>query len=444
MMRILQISTADSGGGAEGTARDLHQYFLEQGQDALLAVGRRYREQAGVLEFPRPPASSLPGRFLQSLGSVCRRLEPRCRPARALSRILERLAHPPRFREWWRGYEEFYYPGTEALLETLSPRPDIIHCHNLHGYYFNLACLPELSQRIPLVLNLHDAWPLTGHCAQPLDCLRWQTGCGECPHLNTYPSCRRDNTQANWRRKAELYRRSRLYVTAPSQWMLDCARQSMLSAREFRLIPNSIDCRIFQTGDRLQARQRLNLPPREKIVLFVAAGNSVFKDSETLLRAIIQLGERCPKTIFLCLGRSLPRRKCAGLDLRCLPFVSSPTRLADYYRAADVFVHTSRADSFGKTITEAMACGTPVVASAVGGIPEQLLEGQTGFLVPPQNPGALAEQIRVILEAPPERNRLMSAAAARRGAGYDLSRQGQALLKWYQEIQQELAVADRR
>ncbi len=440
-MRILQISTADTGGGAEGTAWDLQQYFLAQGHDALLAVGRKFRPRAEILEFPRPPVPFWPGRILQGLGNVCRQLEPHWRPARPLSRILERLAHPQRFREWRQGSEEFHYPGTRLLLETLSPSPDIIHAHNLHGYYFDLEYLPELSHRVPLVLNLHDAWLLTGHCAQPLDCERWQTGCGDCPHLNTYPSCRRDNTRANWQRKAELYRRSRLYVTAPSQWMLDCARQSMLNAREYRLIPNSIDCRVFRPGDRLQARQALGLPPEARIVLFAAAGNSVFKDSATLVGAINRVAEFCPGTLFVCLGRSLPRQECAGLELRCLPFVASPARLAEYYRAADVFVHPSRADSFGKTITEAMACGTPVVASAVGGIPEQVINGQTGLLAPVRDPGTMAEHIRAILQAPAEQSRQMSAAAACQGARYDLSRQGQALLAWYQEIKRDFSAS---
>lgn len=216
-------------------------------------------------------------------------------------------------------------------------------------------------------------------------------------------------------------------------------QQSMLAAKQYRLIPNGIDGRVFCPGEREQSRQVLRLPIDSKIVLFVAAANSIFKDPETLLRAIKLVAETHPTTIFLCLGRAFPRREYAGLDFRCLPFIASPALLAEYYRAADVFVHTSKADTFGKTITEAMACGTPVVATDIGGIPEQMIHGQTGFLAPLQDAEAMAKYICYVLAAPSEQSQRFAAAAAHQGARYDLAVQGQALLAWYQEIQQDFA-----
>src|SRR5262249_33071397 len=119
------------------------------------------------------------------------------------------------------GLEDFNYPATRALFRTPPDRPDIIHCHNLHGSYFDLQLLPPLSQAFPVVLTLHDAWLLSGHCALSFDCNRWQTGCGECPDLSIYPAIKRDSTAYNWRRKRDILARSRLYVATPSRWLMD-------------------------------------------------------------------------------------------------------------------------------------------------------------------------------------------------------------------------------
>jgi len=113
---------------------------------------------------------------------------------------LRLLAQPAAWQQRL-GYEDFAYLGTKHLLTLLSTMPDIIHCHNLHGDYFELTPLPWLSRQRPVVLHLHDAWLLSGHCAHAHTCTGWQTGCGACPYLQTYPAVPRDNTAANWQRK---------------------------------------------------------------------------------------------------------------------------------------------------------------------------------------------------------------------------------------------------
>lgn len=432
---ILQVSTADSGGGAEGTAWELCQYFRRQGLDSLLAVGRKYRDASEVIELPRPPADFPAGRMLQRLAGWCRRRELRMPAMRRLSRVCERLADPPRLREWWQGFEEFHYPGTSALLQTCPKFPDIIHCHNLHGYYFDLGFLPELSRQVPVILNLHDAWLLTGHCSYFFNCQAWRQGCGSCPHLDTYPACRKDRTRQNWQRKADIYKRSRLYVTAPSRWLLDLAQHSMLNAEEYRLIPNSIDCSVFRPGNRIQARKNLGLPPDRPIVLFCAAAKtSIFKDPATIAGTMLRVAAQKPDALFVCIGSKAPIPALRRLPLRSVPFVHQPSVLADYYRAADVFVHTARAETFGKTITEAMACATPVAATNIGGIPEQVLPGKTGFLAAPENTEEMSEAVLRILEMPPAEKACLDAEAALQGEKYPLHQQADQLLDWYGEI----------
>jgi glycosyltransferase involved in cell wall biosynthesis len=433
--RILQVSTADSGGGAEGSAWELCQYFRNQGLDSWLAVGRKYRQAEEVFELPRPPSAFLAGRALQTLAAACRRHELRAPALRRLSRICERLADPPRLREWWQGFEEFHYPGTSSLLDACPGTADIVHCHNLHGYYFDLGFLPELSGQTPVILNLHDAWLLTGHCSHFFDCQAWRQGCGNCPYLDTYPACRKDRSAENWRRKADIYQRSRLYVTAPSRWLLELAEKSMLKALEYRLIPNSIDCSVFKPGSRHEARAKLQLPQDRPIVLFCAATKkSVFKDPVTMVETMLRVAAQKPDVFFVCIGSKAALPALRRLPLLSLPYLRQPSLLADYYRAADVFVHTAKAETFGKTITEAMACATAVAATRIGGIPEQMIEGQTGIMAAAGNAAEMSAAVLHILDLPPAEKSRMDQAAAVQGAKYPLQRQGELLLQWYQEI----------
>jgi glycosyltransferase involved in cell wall biosynthesis len=108
--------------------------------------------------------------------------------------------------------------------------------------------------------------------------------------------------------------------------------------------------------------------------------------------------------------------------------------VADYYRAADVYLHATRADTFPNVILEALACGTPVVATSVGGIPEQIEEGVTGFLTPPGDARAMATRIEQLLSDDALRRRFAAAAIESARRHFGLDRQINDYLAWYQEI----------
>ena len=426
-MNILQINTADKGGGAEGSAYNLMRRFSEAGHNSWLAVGTKYRDDKNVFEIPR----SAPIRPLKILADGARRLDRRGVPAaRRLARILDRLANPARLREWRNGLEEFEFPGCQRLLDVLPGVPDIIHCHNLHGWFFDLRLLQTLSQRFPVILNLRDTWPLAGHCAYFLDCDKWRDGCDGCPRISLYPAIRKDAAAENWRRKKTIYASSRLYVTAPSEWLISQARDSILAAAQYKVIPNGIDTDVFKPGDKTAARDSLGLPADTKVIMFAAAAaKTAFKDQETLSKAILEMHHREPTLFFLCVGMELPALHKIHNILR-FKYISSPSKMAECYRAADVFIHTARAEAFGKTVTEAMACGTPVAATAVGGIPEQIITGKTGLLSPMGDAAALAANAITLSE----NGASMREACAARGSKFSLKAQTDAFLSWYKEI----------
>lgn len=290
------------------------------------------------------------------------------------------------------------YGAEKYLKNILKHKPDIIHCHNLHSNYFDLSVLINISQQIPTVISLHDAWMLTGHCAHFFDCMRWKEGCGQCPYLSTYPAIRKDATAFNWRERAEIYKQCNLYVITPCQWLMDNVHQSILEPGIVKsvVIPYGIDLNIFHPGDKHTARTNLSLPLDRFIVVFSASGlkKSQFKDYITLRKCLDILASADFDVLCLALGDKGDTEYLGeSVELRFIPFITDPHIVARYYQAADVYVHPAKAETFGLVIVEAEACGTPVIASAVGGIPELIINGKTGYVVPSGDAQELAQRI---------------------------------------------------
>ena len=289
-------------------------------------------------------------------------------------------------------------------------------------------------------MTLHDAWMFSGHCAHSFECERWETGCGQCPDLTIYPAIKRDATAYNWRRKKEIYSLSRLYIATPSQWLMDKVQRSILAPGivEARVIHNGVDLSIFHPSDGRAVREALGLPTEARIILFAANGirRNIWKDYKTMRTAIAQVAEQWngEEILFLALGEDAPPEYIGKAKVQFVPYQKDPATVAKFYQAADVYIHAARADTFPNTILEALACGTPVVATAVGGIPEQVEDGQTGFLTPPGNAEAMATRILQLLEDDNLRYAFSCQAADTARRRFNLNRQVEDYLTWYGEI----------
>ena len=431
-MRILQVNTDEIHGGAAKVARALFVAYRERGHASWLAVGDKRSNDADVLPIPNREGRGGWHRFWQQAGS---------RGGAGLwPRLTGALADPARWFDTFRGVEDFHFPGSRRLLGLPPAEPQVVHCHNLHGGYFDLRLLAGLSRRLPVVLTLHDAWLLSGHCAHSLACQRRKTGCGSCPDLTLYPAVRRDATAYNWRRKRKIYAQSRLHVATPSRWLMGKVEQSMLSPGivDARVVPNGVDGKVFHPADRVEARKLLGIAPETSMLLTsgIMMRRNVWKDYPTLREALAQAASRSAgrSLLLIVLGEDAPPERVGGLEIRYLPFQDDPLVVARYFQAADVYVHSAREDTFPNSVLEALSCGTPVVATSVGGIPEQIDEAQSGFLVSPGDASALADRVRLLLSTPSLREIMgkQAAEAARRRFTFD--RQADAYLAWYQEL----------
>lgn len=409
-----------------------------------MVVGSRRGSDETVIELDHDALRGPWSRVWCSLAGRLRRARRQTALLTNLRRGLTAVGRPVRCARRVLGFEDFDQPATARLLEAGPGTPDVVHAHTLHSDYFDLRQLAAISQRRPTVVTMHDMWLMTGLCHHALDCQRWKTGCGRCPYLHLVPWVRGDRTAQNWQLKRSIYAGCRLYVAAPSQWLLEKIDESILAPAVVgrRLIPNGVDLEVFRPGPQAEARRVLGIDERAIVLLYVGRSvrNHPFKDFRTVREAAARLSQRFTgrRLLLLVAGERGPAERTGGASIR---FVGSqPSEiLARYYRAADVYLHAARAESFGIVIAEAMACGTPVVATAVCGIPEVLSDGRTGLLVGPGDAEAMAGSAARLIQDDGLRRTLSQNAVTDARRHFDIAAQADSYLSWYREI-----LADRR
>lgn len=440
-LTILSVSPGDFGGGAERVAMNLHRAYLERSVDSWLAVGTKISELPNTIEIPNIEHRTAWAQALLGVSKGPQRRSTRVGDTGwALSRSLRVLAEPARYLKAFGGHEDFSFPASEHVLDLPPTPPDILHIHNMHGGgYFDIRALPSLSRRVSTVVTLHDSWILTGHCAHPLECSRWKSGCGRCPDLGLYVPIRRDASAVNWSVKRAVLAASQLHVATPSRWLMRMVEASGIDADlcGTRVIPNGIDLEVFRPGDKAEARFALGLPEDHLVLLVSAriAEANPFKDYPTLVEALPLAARRLDSRILLVvLGSDGQSESIEGIDILPVGFTEDSSLVAEYYRASDIYVHPARAENLPLAIIEALACGTPVVASRVGGVPEIITGEDVGILVPPRDSEALAAAVVRLAEDEGLRARMASTTPGIAADRFALDKQADAYLDWYAEI----------
>jgi glycosyltransferase involved in cell wall biosynthesis len=212
-----------------------------------------------------------------------------------------------------------------------------------------------------------------------------------------------------------------------------------ISRNRTTTIPNGVDTDRFHPSISPELRTRLRWNGSNVVVSYVANFHPI-KRHRDLLHAAKALVSRYPACRFVLAGAdrgelanvrnlvaTLQLDGVVHLELNC----SAPELV---YAASDIVVSTSESEGMSNVLLEAMACGKPIVATNVGGNPEAIVEGETGFLVPPMLPDLLAQTIERLINAPGLRDQMAIAARLRAESQFSLARMVSAYEDLYEEV----------
>lgn len=256
-------------------------------------------------------------------------------------------------------------------------KPDIVHIHNLHGYYINYPILFNYLKQnnIPTIITLHDFWLITGHCAYIHDCCdKWKTGCEKCTRLKSYPSAIIDRSDRNWKIKMDLfYKANNIIVIPVSYWLKSKIESSILKNIRCKVIQNGIDTSKFYPD----SHHSQYISSRYFNILCVATkwtANNGFQDIINLSKLIDN------HTRIIIVGVSKKQKKNLPENVIGVERTESIEQLRVLYSNADVFLNPNREVTFGLVTAEAMACGTPsIVFHDTAG--EEIVDTNTGYVI---------------------------------------------------------------
>lgn len=357
-MKIALLNTYDKSGGATRACHRLFSGLSAAGEEAYMLVREKSRNRSGAVAV-----GSRIGGFLRALIDGF-----------PLHWYPNRKLHV---------FSPAWFPG-RGIREVSRLDPDLVHLHWVVNGFVQIEDLSSLN--CPVVWTLHDSWPYTGGCHLPAGCTRYEQSCGRCPVLGS----ENDNDWSHriWMRKQKSLGNVPLTIIAPSRWMAEKARSSSLfSDRRVVIIPNGIDTHFYCPGDRQESRRELGLPEYCRLLLFgsIHALSDTNKGFDLLQRAINSMNPtQLQNTELIIFGADndsiLPD---CGIPVRNLGIISDEEQMVLLYRAADLLVAPSREETLGYVIMEAMSCGIPCVSFEVGGIPDLITHGETGYLARP-------------------------------------------------------------
>ncbi len=282
--------------------------------------------------------------------------------------------------------------GSSFMKTNAYAEAHVVHLHWINGGLVGIRDLKKI--RKPLVWTLRDMWPMTGGCHYPMNCDNFLKACGECPQLGS-------STKYDLSRAIHMLKKRNipadLIIVGLSEWISQQARESSIFSRhEIRTIPNNIDTESFYPVEKEIARSILGIKSGKKVVLLGAQSiHDIYKGFENFRLAVKRLP---PDRYQLCFfGRTDPDLPAKlGFEYHEFGFLCDDIALRLVYSAADVFVSPSQAESFGKTIAEAMACGTPVVCFDAGGPRDIVDHSVNGYRAIPFDSEDLARGIEWI------------------------------------------------
>lgn len=388
-MKVAQVSYSDNNGGAQRAAYRIHHALRLLGIDSRMHVSSASTDDWTV-QKPEVWAPNAINSLRNFLGFSSTRVLHTKHPVLLSPAIL-----PSRWPQWLNQSDV-----------------DVIH---LHWVGFEMMSIADIGRlREPVVWTLHDMWGFCG--AEYLtDEFRWRDG--YLRHNRPAYESGFDLNRWTWQRKLKHWHRP-MHIVTPSRWLAECARQSVIM-REWpvSVVHNPIDTEAWRPIDKVLARRLLRLPGEGPLLLFGAlSGTSDQNKGFDLLKlALNYLRGEVAGLELVILGQSPPKEPLdLGFPVHFAGHLNDDMSLCLYYSAADAVVVPSRKENLPNCGVEAQACGTPVVAFNVCGLPDVVEHEKTGYLAQPFDAADLARGIRWVLDG--DERRAMLSAQSRQAA----------------------------
>lgn len=344
-LNILQINSVYGYGSTGRIVQDLHHALLDKGYQSSVIYSRKsavgkdaladYSHEQGVYYIANPMEQKIDMASSVLFDSNC--------------------LHSPK--------------NTEEIINKIKElNPDIIHLHNIHGFYLNGPMLFEFLKDYgkPVLWTLHDCWSYTGFCAyyDYHQCDQWKNGCQHCKYCDTYPYRVFSNSQKNLQWKKQAYEGLNLSLAVPSNWLKQELTQSILKDKPCTVIHNSIDTSVFHYEES-DLREKYHLEDK-RVYLACASVWTKPKGLDELVKLSKMIDENETQVII-----GLSDNQKHMLYERVLPLGNKdPETLRKWYSTADCFVNLTLEDNYPTVNLEARACGLPVVTYNTGGSPE--------------------------------------------------------------------------
>jgi len=418
-MKVLHINASDISGGAARAVHRIHTGLLAQGVDSQMLVQKKESNEDEVVT----PYISKIGKKYSNLrpycNSVIQKLQDTKNPVLHSANILPSGLH----------------------RKINKSDAEIAHLHWVNREMISISELAKIKK--PIVWTLHDMWAFMG--AEHYDDLNNPERYIECYTKDNRPEdySGLDIDRWVWERKNKYWKNVDFNFAAPSNWLANCLEKSKLfRGQKAKVIPNTLDTNIFKPTNKSIAREKLGLPKDKKIVLYGAIGGDAdpLKGYQKLIEArkYLKKNYEISNLLFVVFGGTKKKeKKELGVTTKYLGRINNDKKLALIYSSADVMVVPSFLEAFGQTVSEAMACGTPVTAFDATGPKDIVDHKKNGYLAEAYNPEDLASGISWVLEDEERLKSLSENARDKALDTYALDKVAQQYIEYYKEILSE-------
>ncbi|EHK2363928.1 glycosyltransferase [Clostridium perfringens] len=365
-MKVLQINSVCGVGSTGRIATDLYKVLEEQGHECVIAYGR--------------------GTAPEGIKTI------------KIGTDFDNYMHVAKTRI----FDKHGFGSTKATKEFIEKvkayDPDVIHLHNIHGYYINIEILfnylKEANKKV--IWTLHDCWAFTGHCSHfdYIGCDKWKDECEKCPQKKEYPSSiLKDNSNWNYEKKKQIFTSvNNMTIVTPSKWLANLVKESFLTKYPIKVINNGIDLEIFKTT-KSNFKEKYNL--QNKIMILGVASVWTKKKGFDYFIELSKVLNDSFKVVMV--GISEKQKARLPKNILAISRTNNAKELAEIYSAADIFINPTLEDNYPTTNLEAIACGTKVLTFDTGGARETISKTE-GSIIKKDNIKILIEELLKIKE----------------------------------------------